>query len=495
MKERVRFAPSPTGPLHIGGLRTALFNYLYARKNNGVFILRVEDTDQNRYVPGSEQYIQSALEWCGMVPDEGPYNGGDFGPYRQSERKTIYKEYIDILLDKGLAYYAFDSNDVLTSEREKEEEKGVTFRYGAHNRLAFENSLTLSAEEVKTRMSAEYVIRLKINPGQQVSVTDLVRGNVTVASDELDDKVLMKSDGMPTYHFANVVDDHLMQISCVIRGEEWLPSLPLHQLLYDAFGWSSPKFMHLPLILKPNGKGKLSKRDGDKDGFPVFPLAWNESVGFKEKGFLPEGMVNYLALLGWNSGTDQELFSLEELERLFSVSGLQKGGARFDFEKARWINHQHLLQKTSDTLVQSEQAKKALAKFNYKQQIQILDLIKERIYTLDDITHESSCFVEPFPYDDQVIEKLMPKNPVIVLEETKKSLAGSLSLDQLKTYLTQWAEKNNVGIGVLMQTLRIALVGKLTGPDLFSIFLILGKTVSLKRIENAIVYFNLKSNV
>ena len=309
METRVRFAPSPTGPLHIGGLRTALFNYLFARKNNGVFILRVEDTDQNRYVKGSEAYIQNALEWSGLIPDEGPSNGGKYGPYRQSERRNIYQKYISELVQKGKAYYAFDKPETLQDERKKSEDKGETFRYGAENRMQFLNSLTLDKEDVDKRLERSFVVRLKVDPGVRITVFDEIRGTIELDSSLLDDKILMKSDGMPTYHFANVVDDQLMKITCVISGEEWLPSLPIHQLIYDAFGWTSPKFMHLPLILKPSGKGKLSKRDGDKEGFPVFPLAWGkETFGFKEIGFLPKGLINYLALLGWNSGTEREVY-------------------------------------------------------------------------------------------------------------------------------------------------------------------------------------------
>lgn len=490
--ERVRFAPSPTGPLHIGGLRTALFNYLYARKHNGVFILRVEDTDQNRYVEGSERYIQEALEWCGMVPDEGPYNGGEFGPYRQSERKSIYLEYIRVLLENEKAYYAFDSTEELSTARTEAEQKGHAFRYGAHNRLQFVNSLTLSNEEIEERKKGDYVIRLKVDPGAMVSVFDEVRGTVAVATEELDDKVLMKSDGMPTYHFANVVDDHLMQISCVIRGEEWLPSLPHHQLLYDAFQWQSPKFMHLPLILKPSGKGKLSKRDGEKEGFPVFPLQWKESIGYKEKGFLPESMVNYLALLGWNSGTEDELFSLAELEKRFSVSGVQKGGARFDYEKARWINHQHLQKKSSEDLLQFDEFQMALKDFTAAQQLMIVTLIKERLYTLYDVNEEVRLFISPYPFDDKALEKILPKNPLLVLEEAQKVIASGVPAEALKEVLLEWATKQSLGVGVVMQSLRIALVGKLSGPDLFAIITVLGNSVSLRRIENAITYINLK---
>ena len=332
--ERVRFAPSPTGPLHIGGLRTALFNYLYAKKHKGVFILRVEDTDQNRKVEGSEEYIQKSLEWCNIQPDEDPLKGGGYGPYRQSERREIYAQHIKTLLSNGKAYYAFDSNDELAIARTEAEKLKGAFKYSADNRKEFRNSLSLSIEKCKTLIeNKDYVVRLKVDPNQDVVTSDLVRGVVRVNSNELEDKILMKKDGMPTYHFANVVDDHLMKITTVIRGEEWLPSLPIHQLLYDAFNWKAPQFMHLPLILNPSGKGKLSKRDGDKNGYPVFPMAWNDSSGYKENGFIPEAHINYIAQLGWSLG-EKEILSLREMENTFNVKAIQKGGARFDYEKA-----------------------------------------------------------------------------------------------------------------------------------------------------------------
>ena len=409
---RVRFAPSPTGPLHIGGLRTALFNYLHARKNKGTFILRVEDTDQNRYVEGSESYIEEALEWCGMIPDEGPVNGGNFGPYRQSERKAIYKKYIDELIKKGGAYYAFDSADSLKEARNKSEKSGKTFKYGSQNRHLFQNSLTLSPKEVEEAIKGDYVVRLKVSPGAVVQVEDLVRGTVRVDSDLLDDKILMKSDGMPTYHFANVVDDHLMKITTVIRGEEWLPSLPMHQLIYDAFEWKAPEFMHLPLILKPNGKGKLSKRDGEKEGFPVFPLQWKEeTTGFREMGFLPEAMVNYLALLGWNDGSENERFTLKDLEEAFDVSGVQKGGARFDYEKARSVNHQILIDTPSELLIENELVKKLLVEFPKEQWLDLLSLVKERLYTLMDLKEETSFLLRPHPYDEKSLLKIRGEKP------------------------------------------------------------------------------------
>ena len=357
---RVRFAPSPTGPLHIGGVRTALFNYLFAKKHNGTFILRIEDTDQNRYVPEAEKYIIDALNWCNIPFDEGPGKNGDYGPYRQSERKNIYKKHINTLLENGKAYYAFDSADDLALERKKHEEKGKTFIYNWHNRTKgrLVNSLILSKEETRKRIEsgAPYVVRFLMPEGQSIALNDMVRGKISIDSNILDDKILFKSDGMPTYHLANIVDDHLMEISHVIRGEEWLPSLALHQMLYEAFGWDAPQFAHLPLILKPTGKGKLSKRDGDKLGFPVFPLEWKDentiAQGYKESGYLPNAIINFLAFLGWNPGTEQELFSLDELVRFFNINQVNKSGARFDPEKIKWYNHHYIQQTTNAELAE-----------------------------------------------------------------------------------------------------------------------------------------------
>jgi glutamyl-tRNA synthetase len=494
MNTRVRFAPSPTGPLHIGGVRTALFSYLYARKNKGVFLLRIEDTDQNRYVEGSEQYIQRALEWAGLTPDEGPSNGGNFGPYRQSERKEIYKNHIEKLIQNGTAYYAFDNADALNESRKKAEEKGDTFKYGAQNRMSFDNSLTVSKAELEQKLKEDHVVRLKVEPGQKISVYDEIRGNITLESSLLDDKILMKSDGMPTYHFANVVDDKLMEISCVIRGEEWLPSLPIHQLIYDAFGWEAPQFMHLPLILKPSGKGKLSKRDGDKEGFPVFPLSWDEkSLGFKESGFLSLGFINYLALLGWNSGTEQEIFSLDELQAEFDTSGIQKGGARFDFEKAKWLNHQHISNTSAEELYTYPVVKEQLSELDPKIHLELIDLLKERLFTLNDLKKEIEWVISPVPYDEKVVNKLSPKNPAAVLEGVSSIIKNGSNLENLKEQLMGWAKEKEIGIGIMMQCLRLALVGKLSGPDLFDICKILGKTVTLKRIAYTISFFNQKT--
>lgn len=490
MKTRVRFAPSPTGPLHIGGLRTALYNYLYARKHDGVFVLRVEDTDQNRYVPESEQYIADCLAWCGIEPDEGPERGGPFGPYRQSERKPLYQDYIDLLLQKGEAYLAFDSSEALAEARLEAESRGTSFQYGASNRMQFKNSLSLDATSVAAlKKTTPFVVRLKVHQGRTVSVFDEIRGTIAVNTNTIDDKILMKADGMPTYHFANVVDDHLMEISAVIRGEEWLPSLPLHQLLYDAFGWEVPKFMHLPLILKPTGKGKLSKRDGEKGGYPVFPLNWGTATtGFREQGFLPEGLINYLALLGWSDGEDKELFTLEELEKAFSVDRIQKGGARFDYEKATWINHQKIQQTDTPKLLgfENEYTNILIEKFGEEKAISVLDLVKDRLNTLNDLKENLSFFISEPEIDAKAIKKIKGKDPVSLLKVVEDALERGVRLGDLKTYCMEWAKKNDVGVGALMQSIRVAVVGKLAGPDLFLSIDILGKSVTLDRIKRTI---------
>lgn len=496
MKTRVRFAPSPTGPLHIGGLRTALFNYLFARKNGGAFILRIEDTDQNRYEDGSEEYIQEALEWCGMTPDEGPQNGGDYGPYRQSERRDLYKKYIQTLIDNGSAYYAFDDAEELDGLRKESEGDGQTFKYGSQNRMKFKNSLAGTKEQILDGLKKPFVIRLKIPPGQDVTVKDEIRGTVRVGSETLDDKILMKSDGMPTYHFANVVDDHLMEVTCVIRGEEWLPSLPIHKLIYDAFGWKTPLFMHLPLILKPSGKGKLSKRDGDKNGFPVFPLQWGKDTpGFREMGFLASGMINYLALLGWNEGTEKELYSLKELEEAFSVEGIQKGGARFDYEKACWTNHQKLINLSAKEIYSLKSVKEILVPFKKEKHVELIALVQERLKTLNDLREELAFVQKTFPYDDKVLKKLMDKNPITILENIKKTISEGENDDSIRGKIMAWSKENNIPMGELMQSFRLALVGRLSGPDIFKICSVLGKGLTLKRIEGLIDYIKLKKTI
>ncbi len=485
--ERVRFAPSPTGPLHIGGLRTALFNYLYARKHNGVFILRVEDTDQNRKVEGSEAYIHQSLAWCNITPDEDPIKGGEYGPYRQSERKAIYADYIKKLIDNGKAYYAFDSNEELAKAREEAEKEKGAFKYSAENRRTFKNSLVIPKEETENLIQGgNYVVRLKVDSDVDIVTSDLVRGTVRVNSNELEDKILMKKDGMPTYHFANVVDDHLMKITTVIRGEEWLPSLPIHQLLYDAFGWDAPKFMHLPLILNPSGKGKLSKRDGDKNGYPVFPIAWNESTGYKENGFLPEAHLNYIAQLGWSLG-EKEIMTLKEMGRAFEVKAIQKGGARFDYEKAKWVNQQHLSSFGEAKLIETcphyfEELKEAVG----DKLIDAVGLIKERLVLLNDVVAESDCFInDPVEYDTKSIKRIAKIDLAKVGTLLKKGIHEN-EISELKDFMQKCGEENEIGMGAFMQVLRVAVVGSLSGPNLIPLLTILGKDVTLRRLERLI---------
>ena len=490
MKIRVRFAPSPTGPLHIGGLRTALFNYLYAKSKKGSFVLRIEDTDQNRYVEGSENYLIRALNWCGIKPDEGPNTGGNFGPYRQSERKKIYKEHIDKLIKLGAAYYAFDSEDQLLKYRQDDEKNGKIFLYSSQNRQKFRNSLTLNLAETEKALEGEYVVRLKVMGGTTVNVNDDIRGNISVSSDLLGDKILLKSDGLPTYHFANVVDDKLMEITDVIRGEEWLPSLPIHKLIYDAFNWNLPRFMHLPLILKPNGKGKLSKRDGLKDGYPVFPIKFKElHLGFKERGFLPEGMVNYLALLGWNSGTENEIFSLADLTKHFSIKRVQKGGARFDYEKACWINQQHISKSSVKSLMEQKSVKEILEKVDKRMHINILNLVKNRLKTINDLKNEIRFLDDPLEYDKISVTKLKDKDPVKIMDQIIILLNSDIEIGDMKQSLFDWGNKEKVPFSLIMQTLRLAIVGQLSGPDLFQICALLGKDVSLKRVEKLKAFY------
>ena len=484
--ERVRFAPSPTGPLHIGGVRTALFNYLYTKSKKGVFVVRVEDTDQNRYVPGAEEYILKTMDWLGLKVDEGPGTESPWGPYRQSERKDIYQNYIQKLVEKGRAYYAFDSKEALELERGKAKAKKEAFKYGRHNRHRMKNSLSLSTSEVTQLLKDEdYVVRLKNDALGTIKVHDELRGNVHVEAKEIDDKILMKADGMPTYHFANVVDDHLMEITCVIRGEEWLPSLPIHQLIYEGFGWEAPKFIHLPLILKPEGKGKLSKRDGSKGGFPVFPFYWEGSVGFKERGFIKEGLVNYLALLGWNSGTDRELFSLNELVDAFGIEGLQKGGARFDYKKALWINAQHIKGASPSKLIPL--LPPHLKEINSV--VEKIELIKGRVETLLGFNELLGLFEEnPAQYDKKAVGKLESKSCKNLLTEFRLHIESGQQIS--KSEYMKKIKSAAIKTGQGMQALRIALVGQLAGPDLFEFMDLLPKSVILERLDNFIKYLN-----
>ena len=498
---RVRFAPSPTGPLHIGGVRTALYNYLFAKKHGGTFILRIEDTDQTRYVSNAEQYIIDSLNWCGIPFDEGPNKNEQFGPYRQSERKHLYKKYADILIEKGCAYYAFDTSEELDVHRKQHEQEGKTFIYNWHNREKGRliNSLVLSDDEVKKRIDSgeSYVIRFKSPENEILALKDEIRGTIKIDTNTLDDKILFKSDGMPTYHLANIVDDHLMEISHVIRGEEWLPSLPLHFLLYRSFEWGSPKFAHLPLILKPIGKGKLSKRDGDKLGFPVFPLEYiNEqtkdvSRGYKEDGYFNDAFVNMLSLLGWNPGTEQELFSLDELISAFDLSRVSKSGAKFNPDKAKWFNQQYLQQK-SDTELASSYLKILNGK-NIDTDIRIVEkvvsLIKERASFVNDFWSLSAFFFEaPNHYDEKAVKKQWKEGVVEVLAEVAEIINGvdnftSLSIE---TKVKEWITKKEIGFGKVMPPLRLALVGALKGPHLFDIIEMVGKEETSLRIHKII---------
>ncbi len=492
-KVRVRFAPSPTGPLHIGGLRTALFNYLFAKKNNGDFILRIEDTDQNRFVEGAEQYIIDSLNWSGIPFDEGPGKEGAFGPYRQSERKHLYKQYALDLIAKDKAYYAFDTPETLDHHRKDHEAKGKTFIYNWHNRLKLTNSLSLSSEEVKSKIDngEDYVIRFKSPENQQLILNDSIRGEIKIDTNILDDKVLYKSDGMPTYHLANIVDDHLMEISHVIRGEEWLPSLALHQLLYDAFGWKAPEFAHLPLIMKPVGKGKLSKRDGEKGGFPVFPLSWNQSVGYKEAGFFPEAVINFLALLGWNPGTEQEIFSLQELINAFSLERVNKSGARFDPEKNNWYNQQWLQKKSDDELAQlftvDLESKGISANSSYIKQV--VYSIKERAVFVKDFWELSDYFfTPPTTYNEKAVKKQWKEDTPDIMKGVIDILKGINDFESaiVEEKVKAWIGQKELSFGKVMPPLRLVIVGDMKGPHLFDIMALIGKEESVKRISTAI---------
>ncbi len=493
---RVRFAPSPTGPLHIGGVRTALFNYLFAKKNKGVFYLRIEDTDQNRFVPGAEKYIMEALEWLGISPEETVGKNEKFGPYRQSERKEIYKQYADQLIASGWAYYAFDTSEALDEHRKQHEEQGKTFIYNWHNREKLDTSLVISDAETAKRIAdgATYVVRFKTPVNETLHLHDIIRGDIKFETNLLDDKVLFKSDGMPTYHLANIVDDHLMETSHVIRGEEWLPSMPLHVLLYKAFGWEAPEFAHLPLILKPIGNGKLSKRDGDKMGFPVFPLEWQTeegiSSGYREKGYFPEAVINFLALLGWNDGTDQELFSLEELTEKFDLSRVHKAGAKFDPEKNKWFNHQYLQQQSNESLALAFTpilSEKGFSIENSKL-IKIVAAIKERAHFVNEFWELSDYFfVAPTAYDEKAAKNWKPETPTLMQELISVLIEiTDFTATNIETIVKDWMTKNEIGMGKIMQPFRLSLVGALKGPHLFDIVALIGKDETIKRLQQAI---------
>lgn len=497
-KVRVRFAPSPTGALHIGGVRTALYNYLFARQHGGDLVFRIEDTDSTRFIPGAEEYILESFRWLGIKFDEGVSFGGDKGPYRQSERRDIYKKYVEQLLDVGKAYLAFDTPEELEAKRAEIN----NFQYDASTRMSMRNSLSLSKEEVDELIAdgKQYVVRFKIEPGIDVHVYDLIRGEVVIKSDILDDKVLYKSaDELPTYHLANIVDDHLMDISHVIRGEEWLPSAPLHVLLYEAFGWKDtmPQFAHLPLLLKPEGKGKLSKRDGDRLGFPVFPLEWHDpkteevSSGYRESGYFPEAVVNFLALLGWNPGTEQELFTLDELVEAFDISRCSKAGAKFDFQKCIWFNHEYILHKSNEEIaelfapiVANNGVEESLARVT-----EVVSMMKDRVNFVKELWPLCSFFfIAPTSYDEKVKKKRWKEFSPQQMTELRDVLASldDFSIESQEAAVHKWIEEKEYKLGDVMNAFRLCLVGEGKGPGMFDISAFLGKEETLHRLEVAL---------
>lgn len=501
-KVRVRFAPSPTGPLHIGGVRTALYNFLFARQHGGDMILRIEDTDSNRFVPGAEDYINEALAWLGIGIDEGVREGGAYGPYKQSERRDIYREHVKLLLDAGKAYIAFDT----PAELEKARAEHPNFQYDATTRMQMRNSLSLPSEEVERLISegTPYVVRFLIEPGRDVEVNDLIRGKVTINSSILDDKVLYKSaDDLPTYHLANIVDDHLMEVSHVIRGEEWLPSAPLHVLLYEAFGWADtrPDFVHLPLLLKPDGKGKLSKRDGDRLGFPVFPLEWHDpksgeiSSGYREKGYLPEAVINFLALLGWNPGDDTEIMDMQQLIDKFSLEHCSKSGARFAFEKGKWFNHEYLMKMPADELTNMfkpvlEANGVMLSAYSDEYISRAIDMVKSRANFVNDLWDQARFFFkEPDGYAEKDIKKRWKEGTPEIMEE----LIGVLeSLDDFSSSAAEpivlgWIADKGYHLGNVMNAFRLAVVGECKGPHMFDITELIGRPETIKRLRKAII--------
>ena len=498
---RVRFAPSPTGPLHIGGVRTALYNYLFARQNGGQMILRIEDTDQGRFVPGAEQYIIEALDWLGIKFDEGVHLGGPYGPYRQSDRKPMYRQYADQLIRDGWAYYAFDKPEALEAKRKEFEAQKKTFQYDCNTRGEMENSLSLGMEEAQRRIDAgePYVVRFKFPDNIDITVHDMIRGDVTMNSRLLDDKVLFKSDGMPTYHLANIVDDHTMEITHVIRGEEWLPSAPLHVMLYKAFGWEEtmPRFAHLPLLLKPEGNGKLSKRDGDRLGFPVFPLEWHDpksgeiSSGYREQGYLPQAVVNMLALMGWNPGTEQEIMSMEELIKLFNVEHISKNGAKFNLDKAKWFQHEYF-QKLPDEVVadylQKElDARGITASRDYV--VRVAGMMKERITFPSELWDTCCYFFEaPTEYNEKDVAKRWTPDMHIHMAKVIEILnTVPFEHDAIhKALLDDYIAANGLNTGKVMNSLRLSVVGRTVGPDMITLVLTIGKEETIRRIEKAI---------
>lgn len=500
---RVRFAPSPTGPLHMGGVRTALYNYLFAKKHNGTFLIRIEDTDQTRFVPGAQDYIMESLKWCGIMPTEGPGLGGNFAPYVQSERKEMYKEYAEQLITNDKAYYAFDTPEELENVREQAKLMGMaSWQYSNVTRNSLKNSITLPADEVaqKLKNGDPYVIRMKMPRNTDVRFEDLIRGWVVVNTNNLDDKVLFKSDGMPTYHLANIVDDHLMEISHVIRGEEWLPSAPLHQLLYEAFGWEAPQFAHLPLLLRPDGNGKLSKRDGDRLGFPVFPIDWMSAEGekysgYKEAGYLPEAFINMLAFLGWNPGTTQELFSLDELVEAFTLERVAKAGAKFDPDKTKWFQQQHLRALSNDILAEQLIAQTG-STADPKRLAIICGLMKDRATFISDILVEGDYLLSaPTQYDETTVSKKWKYESVEIMNEWNEILEGLTVFEhsEIEQAFKAFLETKGMGIGAVLPLFRLLITGKAMGPSMFEIASFIGKEECVTRMKSGITALTVKA--
>ncbi len=500
-KVRVRFAPSPTGPLHIGGVRTALYNYLFARQHGGEMVLRIEDTDQTRFVPGAEDYIIEALDWLGIKFDEGVHIGGPYGPYRQSDRKAMYRQYAEQLLRDGWAYYAFDKPEALDAKRKEYEAQKKTFQYDCNTRGEMENSLSLPADEVQRRLQSgeQYVVRFKFPSNTDITVHDLIRGDVTMNSNLLDDKVIFKSDGMPTYHLANIVDDHTMEISHVIRGEEWLPSAPLHVMLYRAFGWedSMPRFAHLPLLLKPEGNGKLSKRDGDRLGFPVFPLDWHDpksgelSSGYRERGYFPEAVVNILAMLGWNPGTEQEIFSMDELIQAFSIEHVSKSGAKFNVEKAKWFNHEYMQMQDDESVAKMFEPilEEHGIHADHAYVVKVCGMMKERISFISEMWDQTSYFfTAPTAYEPAAVKKRWKPgmtthiNKIIDILNTQPFEYDALH----KAILDEYIVGNQLNMGQIMNSFRLAVVGTTVGPDMLTLVMTIGKEETIARVQRAI---------
>lgn len=498
-KVRVRFAPSPTGPLHLGGVRTALYDYLFAKNQGGEFVLRIEDTDTARYVEGAEEYIEEALEWCGIIADESPKKGGKFAPYRQSERRDIYDRYTEQILKTDYAYIAFDTAEELDVIRAEYETRGDVFSYDNKTRNRLRNSLALSEDEVQKLLDEKtpYVVRFKMPVDRTLNLVDIIRGNSSVNTNTLDDKVLVKNDGMPTYHFANIIDDHEMEISHVIRGEEWLPSLGLHTLLYEAMGWEAPQFAHLSLILKPEGKGKLSKRDGDKFGFPVFPLNFtdpatgNVSKGYRESGYLPDAFINMVALLGWSPADDKEILSLDEMAKEFDLNKVHKAGARFSKEKAEWFNHQYIQKTTDNELLNILKNSDLNITLSDENLLKVIHLMKERATFPIDIYENGKFFFEaPTSYDEKASKKAWNDETSAILGELSSNLEGAdFYAENLKQVVHDFAENKGLGMGKVMMPLRLSLVGELKGPDVPDIMELLGKEETTSRISNAINNF------